>query len=106
MRAVLPEAVEVDEAIKNMSKNTKTVFVSGNFNVLHPGHLRLLRFAKECGEKLIVGIFSDRISGDGSYVQEEMRLEGVKSNSCCLFQPKVQRLRTPAASGLGQRGRM
>ena len=41
-----------------MSKE-KTVFVAGNFNVLHPGHLRLLRFASECGEKLIVGVFSD-----------------------------------------------
>jgi hypothetical protein len=28
----------------------KTVFVSGHFNVLHPGHVRLLRFAKECGD--------------------------------------------------------
>jgi len=28
----------------------KTVFVSGSFNVLHPGHLRLFRFAKECGD--------------------------------------------------------
>ena len=63
-----------------MSKE-KTVFVAGNFNVLHPGHLRLLRFASECGGKLIVGVFSDRISGEGSYVPEELRLEGVKSNS-------------------------
>ena len=62
-----------------MSKE-KTVFVAGNFNVLHPGHLRLLRFASECGEKLIVGVFSDRIS-EGAYVPEELRLEGVKSNS-------------------------
>ena len=63
-----------------MSKE-KTVFVAGNFNVLHPGHLRLLRFASECGGKLIVGVFSDRISGEASYVPEELRLEGVKSNS-------------------------
>ena len=37
-------------------KNNKltTVFVSGHFNVLHPGHLRLLRFAKESGDHLIV----------------------------------------------------
>ena len=63
-----------------MSKE-KTVFVAGNFNVLHPGHLRLLRFASECGEKLIVGVLSDRISGESAYVPEELRLEGVKSNS-------------------------
>ena len=27
----------------------RLVFVSGVFNILHPGHFRLLRFAKECG---------------------------------------------------------
>ena len=63
-----------------MSKE-KTVFVSGNFNVLHPGHLRLLRFASECGDQLIVGVYSDRISAEDCYVPEELRLEGVKSNS-------------------------
>lgn len=34
----------------------KSVFVSGNFFILHPGHVRLLRFASECGNKLIVGV--------------------------------------------------
>ncbi len=59
----------------------RTVFVSGNFNVLHPGHLRLLRFARDCGEKLIVGVHSDRIAGNGAHVPEHLRLEGVQSNS-------------------------
>jgi glycerol-3-phosphate cytidylyltransferase-like family protein len=35
-----------------MSK-IKTVFVSGNFNILHPRHLRLLRFARELGDLTI-----------------------------------------------------
>lgn len=39
-----------------MEKPKKTVFVSGNFFVLHPGHIRLLKFASECGNKLYVGI--------------------------------------------------
>ena len=59
----------------------RVVFVSGNFNVLHPGHLRLLRFARDCGEKLVVGVHSDRIAGDGAHVPEHLRLEGVQSNS-------------------------
>ena len=25
----------------------KTVFISGNFNILHPGHIRLFKFAKK-----------------------------------------------------------
>ncbi|MCX6239056.1 MAG: PfkB family carbohydrate kinase [Bacteroidia bacterium] len=57
------------------------VFVSGAFNILHPGHLRLLRFAKECGGHLIVAVHSDRIAGNGAYVPELLRLEGVQSNN-------------------------
>ncbi|MBT6543217.1 MAG: adenylyltransferase/cytidyltransferase family protein [Rhodobacteraceae bacterium] len=62
-------------------KEHRTVFVSGNFNVLHPGHLRLLRFAKECGHRLIVSIGSDRIAGAAAHVREQLRLEGLQSNS-------------------------
>ena len=58
-----------------------TVLVSGAFNVLHPGHLRLLRFAKECGGQLIVAVNSDRIAMGGAYVPEDLRLEVVQSNN-------------------------
>ena len=59
---------------------TSRVLVSGNFNVLHPGHMRLLKFAKECGAKLIVAVNSDLIAGKSAFVQESLRLEGVQSN--------------------------
>lgn len=59
----------------------KTVFVSGHFNILHPGHLRLLRFARECGNRLIVGVESDRIAGSSAHIAQELRLEGIQSNS-------------------------
>lgn len=59
----------------------KVVLVSGNFNILHPGHMRLLRFARECGEKLVVAVYSDRLAGKSAHLPEHLRLEGVKSNS-------------------------
>ena len=62
-------------------KLLRTVLITGNFNVLHPGHLRLFRFAKEYGDKLIVAVLSDNLSGIGAYVPENLRLEGVQSNS-------------------------
>lgn len=34
----------------------KICFVSGNFNNLHPGHIRIFKFAKELGNRLIVGV--------------------------------------------------
>jgi rfaE bifunctional protein kinase chain/domain len=59
----------------------RTVFVSGHFNVLHPGHLRLLRFAKEYGNRLVVAVESDRLAGSAAHVPEQLRLEGIQSNS-------------------------
>jgi len=59
----------------------RTVFVSGNFNILHPGHLRLLRFAKSSGDYLVVGLESDRLAGTASYVPESLRLLGLQSIS-------------------------
>ena len=59
----------------------KKVFVSGSFNILHPGHLRMLKFAKSLGDKLIVGVYSDKLAGPAAYVKERIRLEGVKSNN-------------------------
>jgi rfaE bifunctional protein kinase chain/domain len=74
----------------------KTVFVSGCFNILHPGHLRLLRFAKECGGKLIVGIESDRIAGVSAHIPERLRLEGVLANnyvdSAFIFDESISEL--------------
>ena len=55
----------------------KVVFVSGNFNIVHPGHLRLLRFAAGCGDFLVVGV-NDRDSF-GAIIDEQLRHEGVKS---------------------------
>jgi rfaE bifunctional protein kinase chain/domain len=62
-------------------KKPLKVLVYGNFNVLHPGHIRLLRFAKEQGENLIVGVQSDRIAGNSAYVSEQLRLDGIRSNN-------------------------
>lgn len=60
-------------------KSQKTVMVTGNFNVLHPGHIRLLKFAKSCADKLLVGVFSDHIAQGSVDNHEEMRLEALES---------------------------
>lgn len=62
-------------------KGQRLVFVSGNFNVIHPGHLRLLRFAKDCGDTLVVGVKSDVQAGQAALVGELDRLEGVLANT-------------------------
>ena len=57
---------------------SKVVLVTGIFDILHPGHIRLLRFAKNCGDKLIVGIYGDNISND-IINSQELRKESVEA---------------------------
>jgi rfaE bifunctional protein kinase chain/domain len=65
----------ITELKASASKFKKTVFVSGNFNIVHPGHLRLLKFARECGDFLLVGLQNDRAAG--IVIPQKLRLEAV-----------------------------
>ena len=56
------------------------VFISGTFNILHAGHIRLFQFAKKLGDKLIVAVESDKFSLGKSFINEKDRFESVKSN--------------------------
>ena len=60
----------------NAVDKERIVFVSGTFNIVHPGHLRLLRFAAECGDFLVVGVLADRLA-PGAHLEEDIRLDGV-----------------------------
>ena len=55
----------------------RVAFVSGKFNVVHPGHLRLLRFAADCADVLVVGV-DDRPNTE-TVVPAELRLDAVRT---------------------------
>jgi rfaE bifunctional protein kinase chain/domain len=57
----------------------RVAFVSGNFNILHPGHIRLLRFAAESADRLVVGVNSD--AAPGAMGPQSDRLAAVQSLS-------------------------
>ena len=68
------------------------VFVFGNFNIVHPGHLRLLKFAHDTGKALVVGLTPDGTRG--VTVPAHLRLEGLQSNS--FVQHAFLMMETPA----------
>ncbi len=73
-----PSSEEAIRAIRvSTAPGQRVVFVSGNFNIIHPGHLRLLRFARECGDFLVVGVLGG--GSGGAFLPEELRLEGVQA---------------------------
>lgn len=73
-------SIKFDEEMKSyIASGKRLTFVNGNFNVVHPGHLRLFKFAAEIGDALIVGVNPD--SWPGVSVPEILRLEGVRSIS-------------------------
>lgn len=67
---------QVTEAIPKLGK---VVLISGNFNILHPGHVRLLRFAKECGDTLVVAVNADSLITQSNYNDEQHRADIIGS---------------------------
>jgi len=51
------EAKRIIEKLKKEGK--KIVFTNGCFDILHPGHIKLLKEAKKLGDYLFVGLNSD-----------------------------------------------
>lgn len=72
--------------IKNLNKNTKkVVVVSGGFDPIHIGHIRLMQEAKKLGDKLIVVLNNDNwfgIKGRKLFMPEKERKEIIEALSC------------------------
>jgi rfaE bifunctional protein nucleotidyltransferase chain/domain len=70
--------VTVREGLRADGK--RVVQCHGCFDIVHPGHIRYLRFASEQGDVLIVSVSSDRVVGKGldrPYINEELRMENL-----------------------------
>ena len=63
--------------------STRTVITFGTFDVLHVGHVRVLKRAAELGDRLVVGVSADELNiskkGRAPVFTQEERLEIVSS---------------------------
>jgi glycerol-3-phosphate cytidylyltransferase len=63
--------------------SSRTVITFGTFDVLHVGHIRVLKRAAEYGDRLVVGISSDELNlakkGRAPVFDQDERLEIVSS---------------------------
>jgi len=66
----------------------KIVFTNGIFDLLHPGHIEILKFCKSLGDRLVVGINSDRatkiLKGSGRPIHNEYHRKMVLENLSCV----------------------
>jgi rfaE bifunctional protein nucleotidyltransferase chain/domain len=76
-----PEILTLDEAILRFGpgkrNGRRVVFTNGCFELLHPGHLRILEQARELGDVLVVGLNSDdsvyQLKGSGRPIWPERK---------------------------------
>lgn len=74
------ESVVLGTIRASAPERARIVFVSGNFNILHTGHLRLLNFAADCGDLLVVGVNPD--GSPGTHMPAVLRLEALSAIGC------------------------
>jgi len=66
--------------LKNKIKNKKIVMCHGTFDIVHPGHIRHLLYAKEKGDILIASLTADRFvikKEDGPFIPEDLRAKNL-----------------------------
>jgi D-beta-D-heptose 7-phosphate kinase/D-beta-D-heptose 1-phosphate adenosyltransferase len=71
MTRIASKVLSIDEAVRRFgrSRTDRVVFTNGCFDVLHRGHVEYLEFARSLGDRLVLGLNSDRsvrvLKGEG-----------------------------------------
>lgn len=66
------------------------VFVNGTFDILHPGHVDLLNYAKSCGDYLLVAIDCDKRVRSKKGAKRPVNTVEVRKKMLCSLKPVDQ----------------
>ena len=70
------------------NEGSKVVFTNGCFDILHPGHVDYLEQARECGDRLVIGVNTDssvsRIKGDKRPINNENTRAKILAALACV----------------------
>lgn len=73
---------------REKSRGKKIIFANGCFDVLHVGHIRYLKGARDLGDILVVGLNSDasarRLKGKGRPILDEQARAALLSALACV----------------------
>jgi len=78
------------EKFSREGTNDRIIFTNGIFDIIHSGHIHLLKFAKSLGGKLVVGINSDRatkiLKGESRPINDEQSRKAILDSLDCVDQ--------------------
>lgn len=78
----------ISEKVNNWKSKNHIVFTNGCFDILHLGHIDYLFKASKLGDKLIVGINTDksiqRIKGENRPIQDEFSRTSILASLSCV----------------------
>lgn len=79
----------LDSLCRDLQAQGKTIVqCHGCFDIVHPGHIRYLRFAKSLGDILVVTVSGDDVVMKGiqrPFIPEDLRLENLAELECVDF---------------------
>ena len=75
----------------------KKAFISGNFNTIHHGHLRLMKFARSIADELIIGLTEDMEDSEINTTSINERIENLESIS---YVTKIEKINNNLAEKL------
>ena len=79
-KSKIKTALQISKLVGNRSRKKKVIMCHGNFDIVHPGHIRHLMFAASKADILVASLTCDALITKGNnrpYIPEDLRAENL-----------------------------